>query len=185
MTCAGEILQGGFRIFAPALLAGMEEVALAVAAVIKSQDVESGFVKGHESVDGVAEVAGFAVEVNGGVAWLRCGGNPPAMKLRVARSSGGEADRFKREIHACRRSRNSGCRVIEQLPTALPEENAQGAPRAKERSEQNEDESAEQPSSRDGGGRRVGDQEMWAAPRIADWSGFFWTDWSCSSSFAC
>ena len=124
--------QGRVGVFAPARFAGVHEAALAVAAVIECEDVEACVVQRRESADGVAEVAGFAVEIDGGKARLGCGGNPPAAKLRLAGSGGSEADGFEGKIDVRGSSRDSGGGVVEQLPAALPEEDAQCSPCAKE-----------------------------------------------------
>jgi hypothetical protein len=126
-------------------------------------------VEGSESADGVAEVAGFAVEVNGGEARLGCGGNPPAAELRLTGCGGGEADGFEGEIYVCGSSRDRGSRVVEQLPTALPEEDAEGAPRAEEGGSEDNGKSAEKPLPGDCGGRRILTQ--WRALRCGWRSG--------------
>jgi len=66
MACAGEVLKGRFCIFAPAPFAGVFEMALAVAAVIKRENVETGVMERCERRDGFAEVASLPVEIEGG-----------------------------------------------------------------------------------------------------------------------
>lgn len=67
---ADEVLQSGFGVFAPALLAGVHEMALAVAAVVECEDVEGGLVEWSECGEDVCKVAGLAVKVNNGEARL-------------------------------------------------------------------------------------------------------------------
>jgi len=48
----------------------------------------------------------LAVEINGGKAGLRCGGDPPASELRLARGIGGEADGLERKVCVARSFRD-------------------------------------------------------------------------------
>ena len=128
---AGEVLEGPFGVLPPAVLAGVDESALAVAAVVDGEDGEAGGVEAMEIVEGVAEIAGCAVEIERGVAGegrAGRGGNPPAGEARDAGLSGGEADGVECEADDGGSAGDLGRGVVKELPIALPEDEAQGDP---------------------------------------------------------
>ncbi len=146
----GQILDSGVSVFAPSCLAGMREMALAIAAIVEGKDVQPCVVEPGKGIDSVAEIAVSAVQINSGEARRSRCWNPPAAQLRFARRIRGKADGVEREIYAGRRARHGGCWVIEQLPAALPEKDAQRTPCAEQRAGDGEASCAEQPLSRDG-----------------------------------
>jgi len=88
-------------------------------------------VQGGDGVDGVAQVAVCAVEEQDGEfpIWVR---NPPAGELGFASFGDGELDGFIGNAVAGRGAGDGCYGVVEKLPTALPEEQAEGEPRAGE-----------------------------------------------------
>src|SRR6266568_104774 len=130
VACSRQVVDGRFSIFAPTAFAGMLEVTLPVSAIVECEDSQPCVVKAGEVADGISQIAFSAVEVEYGVAASGAGGNPPAMKLRLPGSSGGEADGLKRKARICRGTDDRRGRMVEQLPTALPKEKAQSTPSA-------------------------------------------------------
>lgn len=136
VTCGGEVVKRRAGIFKPKALAGMDKLALAVAAVIEDEDVDASFVQLREMINGITEIAILPMQKKNCVAaeW-RIGRrrNPPSTELRQPGARGGKADRFKGQPSRSRCARDCGYGVIEELPAPLPEEQAEHSPSAKHR----------------------------------------------------
>jgi len=104
-----------------------------------------------ERVHGVSQIAVLAVQIENcepNEFCVRRSGNPPACKLRRARVGGGESYGIERQARSRRRAHHQRRRMVEQLPTALPEEKTQPTPRAKNGCADDEGYRAQQPAAR-------------------------------------
>ena len=113
-------------------LAGTGELALTVATVVESKDIEPYLVQGCNGIYRVAEVAVLAMKIENrelAVCSTFSGWNPPALEARLAGFRSCETNRVEEQVYACWSSGDRGGRVVEQLPTSLPEQQAERAPR--------------------------------------------------------
>ena len=125
-----------FSILAPAPLAGVRKFALAIAAIIERQNVHAHRMQRRQRVDRIAQVPVLPMQIENRVAPIARAvrrRNPPAPEPRLASLSRGEAHRVERHAHARWRPRNRRRRMVKQLPTALPEQQAQREPCARRR----------------------------------------------------
>ena len=120
-------------VFAHACLAGMLKKALSVAAIVEGKNVKVCRVHPRDVVHCIAQIASCAVQVERDAAALGGGRDPPTLQLWDSVRSVGELNGVKREggVGGCARDHRG--RMIEQLPTALPEEQAQREPCADRR----------------------------------------------------
>jgi hypothetical protein len=126
-----QIRDSGFRIRAPPPLAGMSELAFAVAAIIKIENVESSPVQRGKRIDRVTDVPVRVMKVNCSKAASGAGRNPPSMKLGLSRVARRKIDGVKCEANVGWGARQLCGWMIEQLPASLPEGEAKRSPDTK------------------------------------------------------
>jgi hypothetical protein len=78
MAGFGQVFERGVGIFAPSRFAGVYEMALPIAAIIKGEDVQPEGMEARKSIHCVPKIAVCPVQIDGGVTRLRRRGNPPA-----------------------------------------------------------------------------------------------------------
>jgi len=109
--------------------------ALAVAAVVEGEDVETDVVETGEGGDGVGEGAfgaGEKEDCGVSVAGAHSGGNPPAGELRGGGFVGTEVDELVGDASDGGRCGRCAGWVQDELPLALVEEQAEGEVSAEE-----------------------------------------------------
>ena len=147
---SGQILHRPFGILAPVGLAGPHKLALPVAPVVEGQHVYARGVQPGECVHTISQIAVLSVQVEDREPGEFCvggGSDPPARKPWRARVGGGESHRIEGQARGRRRAHNHRRRMVKQLPAALPEEQAERAPCAKNSRADGEGDGAQQPTA--------------------------------------
>ena len=149
-----EVVESGLRVVEELSLAGAagagELDAVAVAEVVDGEDGGAGAVERGDIVDGVAEVAFCGVEQQDGEAGVG-GRDPPGGELGCTVIRGGEVDGLEGERGGGGGARDGSGGVVEELPSALPIEEAEGKPGEYERAGDGDGEGGEEPAGGDGG----------------------------------
>jgi len=123
----GEPGEGPFGVLAEEFFARVACVvhglALPIAAIVEGEDVEPGAMEGGEGIDGTAETAVGAVEIEQRSP-CSAGGNPPAGETGISSFGGAESDCLKGQAEGGRGAGDFGLGVVEELPVACVVEEA-------------------------------------------------------------